>query len=168
MTNPEDQKAAQCPFCGSPAQPVNCPSCPHAKCSNTNCTLHAISVPIDQWNTRPREQELEEELAEANEHNDSELPLSEVMKRISEAVMDYQPDLAAQSAGTLPERVETAAECGRGEFGRVKELEGVLRETEETLKACRRQFSLCDGDCEIPHSYTAAISAINAALEEKR
>lgn len=110
MTTPEDKKAAQCPLCSCDARVETYPFIPkgivhpHACCRRVECALFNVWIPLDQWNTRPRE----------------------------------------------------------------KALEGVLRETEETLKACRRQFSLCDGDCEIPHSYTAALSAINAALEEKR
>lgn len=130
------------------------------RCSKMACMLNQAWFNPDQWNTRPREAELEEELAEANEHNDSELPLSEVMKRISEAVMDFQPDLESCSAGTLPERVETAAACGRGEFARCKQLEALLEDVSSIVK---NRFDL---DSDDPLS--EKLSAIKAALEEKR
>lgn len=174
MTTPEDQKAEKCPFCGGSPEveyPPHSGTVARAACDISHCPLWCISIPLAQWNTRPREKELEQELNDANKLNDTGKPLDEVMAEISDAVMDFQPDIDSASAGTLVERVETAAELARKAEEREKMLEAVLTRARDAFE-CREERSRTERTCrdDDKHKCPAchAVDAINAALEEKR
>ena len=51
-----------CPFCGSEAKTDK--SRPSAYCPNTECMMVGYDIPLDDWNTRPIEDELIEALIE--------------------------------------------------------------------------------------------------------
>lgn len=53
------------------------------------------------------------ELKAANDYNDTDKPLDEVMGAISDAVMDFRPDSESDNAGTIVERVKAAVELAK-------------------------------------------------------
>lgn len=76
----------------------------------------------------------QKELDEANEFNDSDLPLSEVMKEIHDLVFDFKPDMDSDSAGIITDRVAAAVYCGRQAGIAESKLAAAQKEI-ESLKA---------------------------------
>ena len=56
-------KLPACPFCGKPSEVYR----KMARCSDVECHAHYIRVPIDEWNTRPIEDKLQQEIARLRE-----------------------------------------------------------------------------------------------------
>lgn len=119
MTTPEDQKAAQCPSCESDPFRSVCAGIQLARCSNTNCGFSYFSIPLSQWNTRPRETALEG-------------VLRELKSFVGEVSLDRVSYWAKNTMSGDSEEIET---------------------DQPTKRAIRAD---------------ALLSAINAALEEKR
>ena len=61
------QELKPCPFCGSEAE-LNITR-KHCHCSTGKCWLNDFHVPIDFWNTRPREERYRKALEEIANYN---------------------------------------------------------------------------------------------------
>ena len=57
-------KLAKCPFCGGEALLFRGIGCMLVKCANAGCPLHDVDMGVASWNTRPLEEELEQDKAE--------------------------------------------------------------------------------------------------------
>ena len=136
MTTPmsEEKKAKDCPGCNGSPELTH--SGAYARCANLECCFYGPLFRLEKWNTRPREQALEAEIAEleselgaAADLTGCDKSVDEVMLAISDAVADFMPDCESPNAGTLAERVEAAADMGR----RAAKLEEALREAKNVL-----------------------------------
>lgn len=63
-------KAKDCPLCATPALTADGSQGPKACCADRDCDLSELWIDLAQWNTRPRERELEEALRQAANHLD--------------------------------------------------------------------------------------------------
>lgn len=98
-----------------------------ASCATANERIQNLTV---------ENAELKSELDGAHKHNDSDLPIDELLAGISDAVMDIKPDGESDSAGTLLERVKACADLVSG---MVKE-NAELRADKERLKGLLEEY----------------------------
>lgn len=113
-----------CRICGSKARPVYENSFTYEKvtgCSNLSCALFHVSVPVDEWNTRPLEDALLQR-AEAAEKRADEMKVAldasaEVTaKQIVESAKNLQRAMSAEKVirGMFPMWINAMGYCEHG------------------------------------------------------